>query len=1421
MQGENQPETTSGGSGDGTNGTEAGSGVGRRGFLGGVSALLAGTAFSLEVPKATAAQVRNERGEATQTLTSPDGGVSVTVDVSDGSPTYSVAHDGRTVVEPSGLGFEFQNQPTFGSGLEVTGTERSSYDESWTPVWDQYEEIREHYEALRIGLRETSDPGRAMTLELRAFDDGVGFRYVFPEDGGFGDFVVTSERTGFAFGGDYTSWWIENDFNSYEYEYKRTPLSEVGSGTSYDGAHTPITMKADDDSYVSVHEASLVDYASMAVEPVSEGSTTFESTLAPYPDGKKVTASAPHRTPWRTVQVADRPGALAESNLVVNLNESFDEAAFPQGTDWIVPKKFIGVWWLMITGRADWEYTGPRSGNHGAQTDRMKRYMSFASEHGIPSVLVEGWNEGWDSYPGDGSTMDFDDPYPDFDWDEVISHGESLDPPVEMTAHNETAGNISNYEAQLDDDPNPFDDYDSRGIRSIKTGYVADSGVTIDGETFNHHCQPLVNHHRLVYRKAAANRQMLEVHEPIKPTGERRTYPNVMTREGVYGQEYDSFGFVSPSHHVTFPFTRMLGGPVEYTPGIFDMDSGSGGIETTRAKQLAMYPTYFSGLQMVADLPSSYLADRPATLGVGEVAQAEFAEVDGFPTATRWADAQGGRYVAFDPNRADTGAATTWTVEDVPEAGEYDVFLRYASDAEDNAVDAGTPRTATVRADGSSSQVTLAPTPYWDEWRTVSTRVTLSAGENTVSVTLAEGDTGGFNLDSVALRPATAGVGDVVQAENGTLDGFPTASRWEDAQGGEYVPVDPNRADAGATASWTVEAAAAGDYTLQLRYASDAEENAVPADTARTATVTVGETSTQVTAEPTEFWDVWETLSVPVSLSAGENTVSVTLAEGDTGGFNLDAVAVTEGDAFPDQPTVPEMDPTLGPTVDAFQFVEDVPAAGWDDTRVLDAAIGDYSVFAREKDDEWYVGAMTDENGRALDVPLDFLAPGQGPPDDAGGGPPDDNPGQGPPDDNPGKGNGNGNAGGGPPDDDPGQGPPESVPRGPKYVLELYSDGIEASFDDNLTDMRVDEAIVAPNSTVLASMVGSGGTAMRLRPASESEVEELPAYGRPEQEIDVTVAAETFVQEPFITATGRNTGDYIGGTTVELVVDGDVVASENVRIAPGSSGEFEFSYAIDDPGTYDIVVRSTGGETLASETVTVKPPTVVADLTDPDGDDDGPGEYTYPTDGAFREGAFDLRSVVVEQTPSIYRFTFEVDSLYNAFGSSRGFSPQLFGLWVRDPSAEGGSTAALDDLGLNATFAEAWQYRLEISGFTKSAVDAAGAPLTDAEGDTVSLRESVDTEVGTVAVSLPREAFGGVDAADLEIVAMVQSEDRGTLRPVELRNAAFAFGGAKEGAVGSAPLIQDLLTPSGEQADALAYSAGEPATLPFVPLGGE
>ena len=1215
----------------------------RRDFLGGVTSVLAAAAYSLEVPDSVAGQVTSGPDVPTQAIASPDGSITVTLDVSSGQPTYSVDYEGETVIDTSRLGFELQNQADFAVGssaadLNVTGSSRDRVDQTWQPVWDQYDSIRENYTEVVLGLEEDGGPGRSGNLQVRVFNDGFGFRFVFDEEfntSATGNFVISSERTEYNLTADHDAWWIQNDWNSFEYEYKQTPLSEIsteldGLTGSNGGVHTPVTMANDDrDLYLSIHEANLDDYASLSVSPDPNDGTNLESDLAPLPDGTKVSATAPHMTPWRTVQIADRPGELIESNLVVNLNEEYDPNVFTQGTNWIEPQKFIGVWWLMITGRADWEYNpntdsfdpnanppGTRVGNHGAQTGRAQMYMDFASEHGIPGVLVEGWNVGWSSYPGDGSEFDFTEPYPDFDLEAVTSYGASLNPPTQMTMHNETAGDFQNYQSQASD---AFGLYDDLGIRTIKTGYVNDSG-NLAGEGHNHHNQVLVNHHTNITETAAANRQMLEVHEPIHPTGRRRQYPNLLTREGVYGQEYDSFGTITPEHHVTFPFTRMLGGPAEFTPGIFDMDSGSGGIETTRAKQLAMYPNYFSGLQMVADLPSSYLADQAPTGSVGDVIQAEWGDLDGFGSGASWANAQGEKYVEFAAS-ADKGSGAYWTIEDVPSAGEYYLHLRVANDNDNNGV-----------TGYASAQV--------------------------------------------------------------HVDGNP--QKW-------------------------------------------------------------------VGIPDTGYWDQWDTVSVPVQLNAGDNDISLRITEDELGGFNLDSIAVTESDVSMPTPSEP---PITGETVDAFQFIEDVPAA-WDDTRVLDAEIGDYMATARQSGDEWYLGAMTDEGGRTLDVSLSFLESGQ------------------------------------------------------DYVAEIYEDGADAKFDSNLTDVATDEVIVDSSTDMFVTMAASGGTAVRFRPASASDVSQLPAYSRPSQSVSVSVESQFFIRETFIEATGTNNSSRIGGQELEVLVDGEVVSVENARFAPGASGAaFTFRQTIDDPGSYQVEVRSPDGQTYASEQVTVQGPQPVTTIQDPTGDDNGPGGYTYPTAGAFPDGVFDLESLEIEATPSRYTFTFEVETLNDGFGGFNGFSPHWFILWVRDPSRSGGSTQPVSN-GINPVveFDEPWHYRVELSGFTNSAVDPTGSSLTDSNGNPVSFDWDVDRQAGTVSIIVPAEAFGGTDIEDLEIVPAVGSEDRGSLRPVTETAGGYTFGGGKPGAIDNAPRLMDIFTPSGvDQSDALYYDAQTMASLPFVPI---
>lgn len=1317
----------------------------RRGFLSGISGLLAAASFSRAVSANDVSEISNNDDSKTQSITSPNETIAVAVDIADGVPSYEVVFEEKTLIESSGIGFDFQRQPSFGATSEsgesspvtVTGSETGTETETWTPIWDQYDHISAEYCYLRLGLEETKAPERRGNLEIRVFNDGLGFRFWFTDDfGASGDqFVIASENTEFSFAGDYTSWWIENRFaqpegepGRFEAEYQETALSEIPSGTepqipsgtpTKEGAHTPLTMKAAEDAYLSVHEADLVDYATLSLSPQSAGSTDFSATLAPLPDGTKVSTKAPHVTPWRTVQIGRDPGDLVESSLLPLLNEELDTSALPTAdgepaTDWIKPKKYLGIWWLMIAGSAQWDYktdeairangNNPAEYIHGARTERMKRYMKFGSQHNIQSVLVEGWNEGWETYPGDGSAFDFsvDGSTPDFDVPEVTDYGQSLDSPVEMTMHNETAGNVINYEDQILN-ADIFDGYEDNHIRSIKNGYVSNPGLHVSGDLdpdTNQHSQLAVNHHELVTKQAIANRQLLERHEAVKPTGRRRQYPNLAVAEVVKAQEYDGFGAlasdVDMDHHVTLPFTRMLAGPMSYQPGIFDItfnDTTGGRIVTTRAKQLAMYPNYFAGLQMAADRVEAYISPE---FEVGQCLQAQAGELDGFITADVWRNSFGGHYVPADPNRVASGSSVSYTVREVPEAGEYDLHLRYASAPEENAsrvIEAGGPQ-VTLRVNDEARTINPDFTSYWDDWQLFTTTITLDEGDNNVAIEL--------NYDD----------------------------------GGEFT--------------------------------------------------------------------------------------------GDVGGMNVNTIAVSRSDESSPVPAeydgyVPENENF--DAVPEFEFISNVPAAGWDDTRVLKASIADYIVTARQAGDEWFIGAMTDESGRAIDVPLNFLSPGKrgerGPSKGSGRGPPE---GEGLP--------GGRNSRGppehaGPPENKGSQGPPEHAgppdgtgPKGPKYVADIYYDALDGAKRENLTDVRMEKAVVNPSMTLLATMVRSGGTAVRLHPATEQEVEELPEYERPTQEFDINISSETFVQEPFITATGTNDDGFIGGANVEVLVDGEVQAQQNVRLPPNSSDvTVNFDFAIDSPGEYQVTVQRASGETLASRTVTVNPPATVASLSDPNGDDYGPGAYTYPTASAFKPGAFDLRSTTVEQTDSLVQFSFEVENLYNAFGGPNGFSPQMFVVWVHDPTKSGGSTSSLDDLGANVTFEKPWHYRLRVDGFNVGLVDSSGATVTDNEGNPVTPRITTKTENGTVTVSFDRSAFGGIETTALDIVPMVQSEERGSLRSVVETATPYAFGGAKSGAVDSTPLVMDLITSSNvSQSQVLAYDSSTLASLPFVSL---
>jgi alpha-glucosidase len=514
----------------------------------------------------------------------------------EGRPEYRVSHHGARLIDDSRLGLSFAGAPALGNGLAVERVDVDRHDGSWKPLWGEYDRIRDRYSELTVDLRERTAPRRALRLVFRAYDDGVAFRYVWRANGAF---AITSEDTEFAFARDFTAWWgpaHPGPGIGDEHLWSRTPLSAVGA------ASTPLTLDAGRAGYAAVHEADLIDYPAMNLEPA--GGTTFRSSLIPLPDGTKVRGSGRHESPWRALVIGDEPGDLIESTLILNLNDPC--AICHRDTDWIRPGKYVGVWWEIHKGLTTWEFDGAIP--HGATTENAKRYIDFAARHDIPHVLTEGWNVGWDAPP-----QQFLQPAPDFDLEEVVDYAQRRG--VNWMAHNETGGDVSNYLRQIEP---AFSLYERLGVDAVKTGYAGDT--RLDGVVHNHYDQVMVNHYRDHIRRAARHGLMVEAHEIVKDTGERRTYPNIMTREAVRGTEFEAWSEGNPPEHtVNLPFTRMIAGPMSYTPGIFDITWDPGGpgrppwrtlertrVHTTRAKQLAMYPVYLSGLQMLADVPEHY-----------------------------------------------------------------------------------------------------------------------------------------------------------------------------------------------------------------------------------------------------------------------------------------------------------------------------------------------------------------------------------------------------------------------------------------------------------------------------------------------------------------------------------------------------------------------------------------------------------------------------------------------------------------------------------------------------------------------------------------------------------------------------------------------------------------------------------------------
>lgn len=549
-------------------------------------------------------------------VVSPGGVVKLTLEMRDGEPTYSVERLGADILSASQLGVRFSEGASFDTGLTLAGTENATFNETWTQVWGEKKDIRNNYNELRAALQTGGDTPRRMDIVFRVYDDGFGFRYEWPEQEHLGTFVIAEELTEFNIVGDPKVWWIPAYGRShYEYVWREDPLSGIARNQA---VHTPLTMETADRLYLSIHEAALVDYSSMSLIPDGDGG--LKADLAPWggDDGfTLVRGRTPLVSPWRTVQIADTPGGLIESYLILNLNEpnALDD------TSWIKPAKYIGIWWSMHLGDWTWE-TGP---NHGATTEHAKRYIDFAAEHDLPNVLIEGWNAGWDGrWWGDGVNMNFTRPTDDFDLDEVMAY--AADRGVNIVGHHETGGAVPNYEAQLED---ALALYSRHGVPSVKLGYV-DFAQGIEHEDADgvmrtewHYGQYMVDHNARARDAFARHRIAMNPHEPVKDTGLRRTYPHVMTREGARGQEYNSpGGGGNPVDYTTIlPFTRLLAGPMDFTPGIFDLGPDkSHHTPSTLANQLALYVVLYSPLQMAADLPEHYETNLAAFQFIKDVA---------------------------------------------------------------------------------------------------------------------------------------------------------------------------------------------------------------------------------------------------------------------------------------------------------------------------------------------------------------------------------------------------------------------------------------------------------------------------------------------------------------------------------------------------------------------------------------------------------------------------------------------------------------------------------------------------------------------------------------------------------------------------------------------------------------------------------
>ena len=685
-----------------------------------------------------------------ESITSPNGQLQLNFSVnSQGEPVYELFYKGKAVIKPSKLGLELKNDPGLMNGFTLADTQTSTFDETWEPVWGEVKQIRNHYNEMAVTLDQKAQD-RNIIIRFRLFDDGLGFRYEFPLQKNLNYFVIKEERTQFAMTGDHKAFWIPGDYDTQEYDFTESKLSEIrglmksaitgnASQTQFSptGVQTSLQMKTADGLYINLHEAALVDYSCMHLN-LDDKNLIFESWLTPDAVGDKGYMQAPCKSPWRTVIVSDDARDILASKLTLNLNEP---CAY-EDVSWIKPVKYVGVWWEMIAGKSTWAYTDDLpsvklgetdysktkpNGRHGANNENVKRYIDFAAAHGFDQVLVEGWNEGWEDWFGHSKdyVFDFVTPYPDFDVKMLNAYAKSKG--VKLMMHHETSSSVRNCERHMD---KAYRFMVDNGYNAVKSGYVGD--IIPRGE--HHYGQWMNNHYLYAVKKAADYKICVNGHEAVRPTGLCRTYPNLIGNESARGTEYEAFGGSKPFHTTLLPFNRLIGGPMDYTPGIFDTkldfmgDLPHGQVQTTLAKQLALYVTLYSPLQMAADLVENYEKHMDAFQFIKDVA------VD-------WDDSE---YIEAEPGDYITVARKAKGTDNWFVGGITDENARTAGFTLDF-LTPGKQYVATLYADGKDADYKENPTSY---------QIKKGIVTNKTKISVWEARSGGFALSLIEATPA-------------------------------------------------------------------------------------------------------------------------------------------------------------------------------------------------------------------------------------------------------------------------------------------------------------------------------------------------------------------------------------------------------------------------------------------------------------------------------------------------------------------------------------------------------------------------------------------------------------------------------------------------------------------------------------------